>query len=222
MIICLGDSFTWGQGLQYYYLIENEGWSWDTCREFLKTDYNFSKLGFRADEYRREKSFPYLIAEELNLPLGLLKLENGGDNFNIKYIVENLHQFVSNTNIDYLVIQFSNPVRRSEDHPSFDSIEDLYYEQIEPINVICQHLNIKWLGISWLDEFGKYLKNNYPKNHVPILYKNKSWDSFDYMKLGDVLKELTIQYTENIDDGHFNLKGHEVIKNSILTKIKSI
>ena len=30
-ILFLGDSFTWGQGLQYYHLIENEGWDWKKC-----------------------------------------------------------------------------------------------------------------------------------------------------------------------------------------------
>lgn len=111
MILFLGDSFTWGQGLHYYYKIENEGWNWDDCRTFLEKNNRFEGLGFAADEFRRSNSFPYLVGKELNISISTPRSENGGDNKVIFDILTSLHPLITNANIDYLIIQFSNPTR---------------------------------------------------------------------------------------------------------------
>ena len=225
MILFLGDSFTWGQGLHYYYLIENEGWTWDTCRKFIGENQltRFEKLGFGADEFRRQNSFPYLVSKSLNLPMITPRFENGGDNYATYDILDNLHLFVTNTNVNKVVIQFSSPTRRIEDDVNYkkDSVENIIENQIYQIDMRCQQLNISWYGLSWFKEMGIILKQNYPDNFIPILYKGKEYESFDYQEHLSLI-DLTIQYTENINDGHFNLEGHQVIANSILTKIKSI
>lgn len=221
MILFLGDSFTWGQGLQYFYKIENEGWTWNDCKNFLEKNNRFETLGFHADEYRRQNSFPYLVSKELNEPLIQPRFENGGDNHNIYTLLDHLHLFVSFNNISTAIIQFSAPTRRLdlEERPTW-SVEKIMNEQIERIHQKCEHLGFKWYGISWFQEMGEILQENYSENHIPVLYKGKEFESFDFVKNLE-LRDLTIQYTQNIDDGHFNKEGHQVIANSILTKIKS-
>ena len=65
-LVFLGDSFTWGQGLHYYYMIEKHGWTQSDCKKFFDNRYRFEWLGFEADEYRRKYSFPYLVSNKLN------------------------------------------------------------------------------------------------------------------------------------------------------------
>lgn len=65
---------------------------------------------------------------------------------------------------------------------------------------------------------GDILKEKYSKNYIPVLYNGSEYECFDFMYYTK-LQELTIQYTQGIDDGHFNLEGHRVIANSILNKL---
>ena len=220
MILFLGDSFTWGQGLHYYYKIENDDWDWNDCKTFLEENNRFEWLGFEADEYRRQHSFPYLVSKELDEPMVTPRFENGGDNYAIYQILDNLDLFVTNTNISKVIIQFSAPTRKLElKENSSMSIEKIIIDQIDKINFKCKQVNLKWYGISWFKEMGEILQQNYLENHIPVLYKGKEFESFDFVNNLE-LRDLTIQYTQNIDDGHFNKEGHRIIAQSILNKIK--
>jgi len=83
---------------------------------------------------------------------------------------------------------------------------------------LCERLNKKWFGISWIDETAKIIKENYPDNHVPILYKDKEYLSMD--ERNHDIKELLINYDTKINDSHPSKKGHEVMAKSIINKIK--
>jgi hypothetical protein len=221
MVVFLGDSFTWGQGLHYYHLIENEEWSWEDCRNFLENNARFEGLGFEADEYRRNHSFPYLTGKKLNQPIVTPQFENGGDNYRIIDALNNINIFSSIGNFDFAIIQFSAPTRIPTEllnDSNLNSIDELIRHQIKTIDKICRNKNIEWFGLSWFEEFGEIMKNEFGKNHIPIILNGKEYDSFEFVKQPE-LRELTIQYTEIIDDGHFNLKGHEVISDSIVHKI---
>lgn len=223
MIIFLGDSFTWGQGLHYYYKIENGEWTWDDCRTFLEKNNRFEGLGFGADEYRRSHSFPYLVGKELNMPIITPQFENGGDNYRIYDIIDNLELFISQGQSEFIIIQFSAPTRVGYErysHIEHNKVEDLIKYQIDRINSVCGKKQLNWFGISWFKEMGEILQKNYPKQHIPVIYNNKEYESFDFMQHLE-LRDLTIQFTENIDDGHFNKKGHQVIANSILHKLNN-
>ena len=58
MIVFLGDSFTWGQGLQYIHLVEKKGWSWEDCSKIIPPNLNLDWFVFYEDEYRKQNSFP--------------------------------------------------------------------------------------------------------------------------------------------------------------------
>ena len=227
MILFAGDSFTWGQGLHYYYMIENQGWSWEDCRNFINnSNNNFLSLGFAADEFRKKNNFTYLVGENLDIPTSCIRLENGGDNRVIYNMIKNLFGgYITDTNIDCIIVQFSAPTRTLENGTDrlddFNNINEFLNFQINRIDQFCKTRKIKWFGISWFTEMGDVLKERYPDNFIPILYNDKEYESFDFEKHLP-LRNLTIQYTENIDDGHLNLDGHKVVAKSITDKIKSV
>lgn len=222
MILFIGDSFTWGQGLHYYYLTEHKGWSWEDCQNYLSNNPRFEWLGFEEDEFRRKNSFPYLVSKQIDLPFQTPRMENGSDNQVTYEILENLQPFCSTNNIQLLIVQFSEPSRSiiNGNEPKFDTIDEQIEHQVQRISELCNHLQIDWLGISWMPEIGKILKEKYPKNFIPVKYKGFYYDCFE-ASYGLSLQELLISHSESIDDGHFNVLGHQVIAESILEKYYS-
>jgi hypothetical protein len=222
MILFLGDSFTWGQGLHYYSLVEEKGWSWDDCKQFFESNKRFETLGFQVDEFRRRNSFPYLVSKELDMPFQTTKMENGGDNYVLFEMLENLQPFCTPNIIDFIVVQFSSPSRSilNGTEPKLNTIDEQIKLQVSRISDFCNRWKIKWLGISWQEEIGNILKSNYIENFVPIKYKDKEYTHFDF-NYNPKLHPLFIQYKENIKDGHFNLEGHKVIAKSIIDKVYS-
>lgn len=219
MILFVGDSFTWGQGLHYYHLVENKGWSWEECQRYVESNRRFEELGFEVDEFRRKHSFPYLVAKELDVVFQTPRFENGSDNQVTYDILENIGSYCTTESIYFIVVQFSSPSRSilNGSEPKFNTIEQNIKYQVTRINNILEAHNVDWLGISWQSEIGDILKNNYPNNHIPIEYKNFKYNSFEDNNLLD----LFIQTTENVEDGHFNMLGHQVIADSIVSKVKS-
>lgn len=222
MILFIGDSFTYGQGLQYYYLTEHKGWSWEDCQKFVEENKRFEWLGFEEDEFRRKNSFPYLVSKEIDLPFQTPRFENGSDNQVSFNILENIQPFCTTNNISLIVIQFSEPSRSilNGDEPKFDTMDEQIEFQVKRIANILDEINVDWLGISWMPEIGKILREKYPKNFVPIIYKNLKYDCFE-PSYNPTLKPLTLQNTEKVQDGHFNLLGHQIIADSIIKKYNS-
>lgn len=222
-IVFLGDSFTWGQGLHYKYMMENHGWNELDCKNFFyeinKGSTRFEWMGFEADEYRRKHSYPYIVCKELNKMMVNPIFENGGDNTKIIQFIEYLSHplFISSTNVDYIVVQFSHPLRQV-DISQYKSVDELVLEQVNKVNKLCERLNKKWFGISWINETAKIVKENYPDNYVPILYKDKEHLSMD--ERNPTIKELLINYNTKIEDSHPSKKGHEIMAKSIINKIK--
>ena len=221
-ILFLGDSFTWGQGLHYKYMMENHGWTELDCKNFFdeinEGSARFEWMGFEADEYRRKHSYPYIVCKELNKMMINPISENGGDNWRMLDMLYNPF-YVSNTNVDYVVVQFSHPLRSyNRDISNYTSVDDLILDQVKKVDEECKVWNTKWLGISWLDEVSKVIKEKYPNNFVPILHKDKQFLSMD--EKNHDIRDLLISYNSKINDSHPNHKGHEVMAKSIINKIK--
>lgn len=218
MILFLGDSFTWGQGLQYIHLVENEGWSWDDCSKIIPPNSRMEWLGFTEDEYRKQNSFPHIVSKKIDLPYSVARFENGGDNETMYQILSGIQPFISVNNIFCLIIQFSDPVR-SLNKEYDENIGDIYTQiknQVVKIDEFCKLVNLPWLGISWQPEIGDILKEYYNENYIPIIYKNKEYTNFSYIS---DLKDIFLQETYPIEDGHFNLEGHKLMADMIYRKM---
>jgi len=218
-LVFLGDSFTWGQGLHYYYMIENHGWTQSDCKKFFDNRYRFEWLGFEADEYRRKYSFPYLVSNKLNKLMITPSFENGGDNKSILDILKCLKYFTTTNNVENIIIQFSTPTRNLNEN-EYKTVEHLIYTQIKKIDDECKRMNIKWIGFSWVPEFSIILKKYFPNNFTPIQYKNKEYHTITGND--ENLKELFFPYDLKINDAHPNKLGHEIISKSIINKLKQI
>jgi hypothetical protein len=219
----VGDSFTWGQGLQYYSLMENHGWSYSDCNRFYKSlpEIRFESLGFDVDEFRKQNGFPALVSKHINLSFSILNLENGGDNKSIYDAVRLVYPtYITSNNISMVIIQFSNPARSVSQNIEVirDTMEEQITDQITRIATILNSSKINWLALSWEEMMGTKLKELYPDNHIPILYENCTYDSFDL-----ILGEINIEKETNgkIVDEHLSITGHKVIANSIISKIYS-
>lgn len=223
MIAFIGDSFTWGQGLHYYHLTENEGWSWEQCERFYNSNNRYEWLGYAADEYRKKHNFSSMVSEELDVSFLTPRMENGSDNYVTYEILENLQPFYSIQSLSCVVIQFSEPSRSIMvgSEPKFETIEESIYHQIERIEMWSRSCEVPWLGVSWMPEMATILKNNFEKNFIPIEFEGKEYDCFAVHE-HEYLEKLTFSGShKELTDLHFNLLGHKVMSYSILKKINS-
>ena len=228
-ILFLGDSFTWGQGLHYYHLIENEGWDWEKCSNFFESHERFETLGYEADEYRRINSFPNLVCKELNCRAIVPQQENGGDNDRIIDILEQINLCVTRNLIDCIIVQFSNPSRihDTERYKQFSNVDEIIISHIERINYLSKELNregeIPWFGFTWTREVGMILETHYKENYIPIQHDNKEWNHFNVEPGAPTsFQKLIIAGNKKIKDYHPNVEGHKVIKNSIINKLTRV
>lgn len=223
MIAFIGDSFTWGQGLHYYYLTENKGWTWKDCELFYNSGNRYEWLGYEVDEYRKKNNFSALVSKELDLSFITPRMENGSDNYVTFEILENLQPFYSIQSLNCVVIQFSEPSRSIlvGSEPKFETIEESIYHQIERINRWSEMSEVPWIGVSWMPEMGKILEDEFPNNFIPIDFENKQYNCFAVHE-HQYLEKLTFSGShKELTDLHFNSLGHKVMSYSILKKINS-
>lgn len=251
MIVFLGDSFTWGQGLFF------EKWSSEgkDVKEWFKKngdvdEYPHESIDYESDKFRRENHFPAQVAKYFNKAY-TTKWGNGGSNWDLINILNNTPSLAPQyrNTIDLFVIQFTDftrtdhriiknddlinelPFERSKFplETSFDEnqiIDELFNNeiklQIELVNdIIVNKMNKKWIGLSWFDDMGKVLKNDYAQNHIPIFYNNKIYNSFEKIYLEKNKNLFFLSEKFGIKDDHFNLEGHNFLAKNIIQKIES-
>ena len=241
MILFLGDSLTWGQGL-FYEKWKGEGKNVEELSiKYQVPKYPHEKIDYESDKFRKENAYPALVSKHFNLSFST-KWGNGGSNYDIVNILSVLPSLINPIHVDLVVIQFT-------DFSRFNGIE--YNEVIKRFTVDNEHVKIldqydlninreidkkivddqlqqidkqlkknrlKWIGISWREDFGKILKSHYPNQFTPIYYNNEEYNSFDVLVEG-VYNENNLTSIEAAD-AHLNLKGHQIIANSIIRKIE--
>ena len=235
MIVFLGDSFTWGQGLPIEKWIQTDNLSFKECNKFSPPEYSCESYNYEDDNYRKQNHFPNLVAKHFNKSY-VTKFGNGGNNKNIVDILQNLDShFVDDRGIDVYVLQFTDFVR----DPYFNFAQDIIHEQgdsykfennlnklfedyirtqLHLIDDLIQRRNSKWIGFSWREDFGKVLKQYYPNNYIPLIHNNKSYNNFGKLVDDDLKLKLSGKWV-GLEDGHLNSDGHRVIANCIINKI---
>jgi len=222
MFIFYGCSFTYGQGLQYYWLVENTDKTWGDMNDYTGAKISQERLSFGADQYRIHHSYPHLVSKHFDVNYFNTSISNGGSNEGMWNKLRKMHAFCNHSHVDYHIIQFTNPARdldhdRYTNEPSkIEGIEELCRSQIEKIKVeVSTWPDNKWLGLSWFNEIGKILKEEFPDNFIPIIHKGEEYISFEH------LHELNINYQHpESSDRHFSDYGHSVIAESIIKKVE--
>lgn len=225
MIIFLGDSFTWGQGLYSKKWI-NEGKSIEYCNEHLPPTFSHENISYSDDEYRRTHHFPNLVVKYYDRSY-FTKSKNGGSNKDILNITSQIYSISTMESTNLVVIQFTEFLRDLNykipnefiDVEKF--IEDECKSQISNIFESLIRNNVSnFIFFSWRNDIGKILKNDYNKYYTPLYYKNK-----EYICFADMLKEnpeLELAGDLGVSDGHLSEIGHQVIADSIIKKVNTM
>ena len=134
MFLFHGDSYTWGSGLEYHYLVEHLGYNWQDCKKFLPEVERLEMLPKECHLYRESNRFSSLVGDYFNIKDIVTSFRNGGDTFNILDRLENGHCRWDEPNIGLHIIQFSAPNRNLPNEWNNREIEDVIKYQIQKIN----------------------------------------------------------------------------------------
>ena len=119
MIYFVGCSYTWGAGLQWEYLYNEENYS---VEQLHNMDPSFSPLpnkdkpklentNYYANEYRKIHRFANLVAKKLNKNYEVLNRVNGGSNKNIEELIRTAPMWGTTL----VVVQFTEWLRDLQD-----------------------------------------------------------------------------------------------------------
>ena len=246
MILFLGDSFTWGQGL-YFEKWRDAGidvmkWK-ETYGELDK--YPHENLDYESHQYRKENHFPALVAKHYNKNYDI-KWGNGGSNWDIIHQINALPilspQF--RNGLDLVVIQLTDWTRNDnrilyhndlyeqavpnmrylmkedgwEDKLINEMMQDEALYQVQKMKELLDELGKKWIVISWRDDMGKLIKEHFPENYVPFYYNDKEYSAFEIC----LERGTGCALEDEFLDGHLNSKGCRLVADSIIKKIESM
>jgi hypothetical protein len=229
MIIFLGDSFTWGQGLEWEYMINTEGASVDDCNKLIPPDFACERLPLHLQDYREKNRWPRLVSEHFNQQYDLSRCGNGGSNYNGFKFLENIEHFIHLENLDLIIFQFTNSHRFIPD--GFDgTMEELFTKDViyfencmnditlkSGTEINTKIPNIKFLTLSWLPEIANIIENRLGSEMVvKFNFENVVYNSFE-----PFVNRMTLHNKhEGLKDYHFNLEGHQFIAKSVINHIK--
>lgn len=246
MILFLGDSFTWGQGL-YFEKWKSEGINVKQWKEkYGELDvYPHENLDYESHQYRKQHHFPALVAKYYDRNYDV-KWGNGGSNWDIIHQINALPvlspQF--RNGIDLVVIQLTDWTRNDNrilyHHDLYDqAIPNMRYLmkedgwedklidemmknealfQVQKMKELLDELDKKWIVISWREDIGSLVKEHFSENHVPFYYKDKEYSGFDVC----LERETGYNLLDEFEDGHLNSKGCQLVADSIIKKIESM
>jgi len=232
MIIFLGDSLTWGQGL-YYEEWYKKGISVDIINNSLPSRFPAELLSYEDDLFRRENHFPNLVAKHFNKSY-VTKYGNGGSNWDIIEILKTLpNHFNLNSTlikpIDFGVIQLTDFMRGSEKRlaeleklngKTEDNFKIIIDEQLDIIEELLKEHCPHYMFLSYMPDVSERIIERNQQKLLRIYFKGNEFSCFyDLLKI----KEFNLTHTiPECLDYHFNIVGHQVIANNIIDKLESL
>jgi len=231
MILFLGCSFTWGQGLYIDSWIESDMNS-DIINSLEPPMHMAENLSYEDDNIRKKYHYPNLVAKNLNRPYAT-KFGNGGSNDDILHILKNIDKLMIIEGIELVVIQLTHVLRDTSftdyytENKQYDNHLNHYITSVlDKIEFICKDLGfdksgnsipIPYIVMSWHKDvadiceeilgnrfltFGKY-------NNI-----NDLMNSNDKFKISSKFK--------NIGDNHPSRECHSTISTYLIEKIKKL
>jgi len=231
MILFLGDSLTWGQGL-YYEEWYKKGISVDIINKSLPHRFPAELLSYEDDLFRRENHFPNLVAKQFKKPY-FTKYGNGGSNWDIIEILKTLpnHFNLYSNNIkpiDFGIIQLTDFMRGSEKRlteleeingKTEDNFKIIIDEQLDEMEELLKEYCPHYGFLSYMPDVSESILKRNPQKLLNIYFQEKPFSCFyDLLKVN----ELNLKYTiPGCLDYHFNSFAHGVIATNIIDYIKS-
>lgn len=217
MILFLGDSYTWGQGLEWEYLLQNNLTTIEEINKIIPPQLASERLPFTLSEFRRENRFAHKVAKHFNIPYKIGRYGNGGGNSEIEFILSNLEKFIHPENLDIIIVQFTHIGR---DLPYdfngnvFEYWDELTNRTLSVLKEISKHYKINYACTSWLIEPSESVNRTDPKSLIKLLIDNDEKISFE--EINGCLHE---KYN-GLKDGHLSLEGHDIVANSIINHLE--
>ena len=223
-IVGVGCSYTWGEGLQFYADIPIP---MRESHTFYEDELRIPHILFK-NKYR----FTNLVGEYYNTWSHVVG-NNGGSNMGfIHHDLPNLLDPVGEINfndIGLLIFQFTKSDRNfKNNHFSNEFINTIEEQIIFTDKILCrfEERGVSVVTISWDTDIPSHdlYKQLYKNRHVPIIegeLRKSAFDSllwhkdYNYTVASDFHK-----YDLQKNDVHLNLKGHRVIADSIIEKLK--
>lgn len=221
MILFLGDSFTWGQGLYYRRWIKDGLSSDDINKKLPPYTFHENIISYEDDNYRKNHHFPALVSKHFNKPYST-KYGNGGSNRNIINILKNIrHQMMFET-IELIIVQFTfwsrdieNPslVKKLQKKYNINEIEAMFMireKQIETVVDLCKRPK-EYQKFHSTDNEIKIQSSSYNKE-IPVrfLCEEPEWGDYIHSRYPDLL--LTINYDNKLFK---NLSDWKTYNNSL-------
>lgn len=233
MILFLGDSFTWGQGLEWELMI-SEGIDVNEINKIIPPDFDAENLPYKYQIFREKNRFPSLVSKHFDVQNHIARFGNGGNNYDNKFILSNLEAFIDVERIKLIVFQFTHSQRAG--HTMTDDeylklknnnnvIEDDFLDTLDIINNKFKNSSIKLLFLSWLPEFGDLFESNgYGDIFCKIQYNLKKSNGFEcLLEDVDISNKTCLGYKyDSLKDHHLSIEGHQVIAESIIKKIDTM
>lgn len=217
MILFLGDSFTWGQGLEWE-VLKSKGWSSKDINKLIPPKHSNEKLPIDLYDYRVKHHFPRLVSEYFNESYHIGKFGNGGSNGNIYHILNNISQFIIPENLDLIVIQLTHSSRHIK--ASADNVDSVIPTDAKELELVIKSFEkkYKWIKIvilSWLPELGDEVKELLGNKYVVKFGLQNGFEHLLQLHNG-----FQLDASLNVSDGHFNSAGHKHISEYIINHIK--
>lgn len=238
---------TWGQGLYFEKWkkdgVDVPKW----LKIYGETHmYPHEALDYESHLYREQHHFPGLVSRHYDRHYET-RWGNGGSNWDIIHLsnlIPALSPQYRNGGAELVVVQltdwsrtdnrilYNNDIYEQTPIPNIDYLmkdrdwesklvdkmfENEAFYQIKKIKQTLDELGIKWIVISWRDDLGEIIKENFSENYVPFYYKGKEYSGFEICLQDD---EYSLE--KEFYDGHLNSKGCQLVADSIIKKIESM
>lgn len=221
MILFLGDSFTWGQGLEWEWLINNENYSTQDINKLMPPNHACERLPIHLQDYREKNRWPRLVSEHFNHQYDLSRCGNGGSNYDAQIVLQNLEHFIYPENLDLVIFQLTNSHRNIPDDFEGD-VDELFIGDVLSFkntieSIKSKHPQINFLTLSWLPEPADIIERIMGKEMlVKFNFEGNEYNSFEPF-IGKIT--LSNKY-QGLIDHHFNLEGHQFIAKSVIEHIE--
>ena len=233
MILFLGDSFTWGQGLEWELMISESKRPLEAInlinRSLTPPLEYCEHLPIKYGEFREDNRFPKLISNHFDIQYHVARFGNSGNNYDNKFILENLNCFVVEKTTQLIVFQYTHSTRAGHNMTEEEGnwiknnvnvIEDDVKNTLELIDNNFKDTNIIFL--SWLPEVGECFKKMGREDiFCKIDYNGILNYGFEFLlQDDDIGNQNCLRYKhKGLRDSHLSIEGHKVVADSLIKKI---
>ena len=221
-ILGVGCSYTWGEGLYFYSELDNLPFSEE---HYFDYDNMTPSMLLYKDRFK----YTQLVADYLNTWCWT-NCRNGGsilgtiNDFACK-------EFINNDKFKYsdfklLIYQFTEHYRDSHNGMSESELIEFQINSVDDLCSDFEKAGIKVITLSWFDTIPQHptYLSKFKNRHLDIEFDNIVKSGFDFILRNDEYN-MTIQsdfYKKGFqkNDLHFNKKGHRLIADLIIDKLK--